>query len=53
MEYFKELIDVVINFMKIPFTLWGFQLSLWSIFIWGILASLSLWALFKIWGGKD
>lgn len=54
MEYFAEIIDVIITFMKIPFTLWGFTFSLWSVFVWGILASLAIWALMKIFGGgKD
>ena len=54
MEYFAELIQVIVNFMKIPFTLWGFTFSLWSVFVWGILASLAIWAVMKIFGGgKD
>ena len=54
MEYFAEIIDVIITFMKIPFTLWGFTFSLWSVFIWGLLASLAIWAVMKIFGGgKD
>lgn len=53
MEYFAEIVNVVVDFMKIPFTLWGITFSLWSVFVWSIFASIVVWAVIKIFGGKD
>lgn len=53
MDYFKEVIDCVVNFMKIEFSLWGYTFSLWSVFVWGILASLTLWIVKVFFLGDD
>lgn len=53
MEDFANLIALIVDFLKIDFTLWGFTFSLWSVFIWGILATLALWTIKKIFGGDD
>lgn len=53
MDEFANLIECVINMLKIEFTLWGFTFSLWSVFIWGILATLVVWTIKKIFGGDD
>ena len=51
MEEFANLITCVVNFLKIEFTLWGYTFSLWSVFIWGILATITIWTIKKVFGG--
>jgi len=49
MEVVKVLIDIIVEIMSIPFTIWGFTLSLWEIMlallIGGIVISL-IWGFF-------
>lgn len=53
MEDFKSIILFIVSLLKIEFNVWGFNLSLWAIFVYGILASIVLWAIFKIFKGGD
>lgn len=53
MDSFKTLILFVISLLKIEFYVWGYNLSLWAIFVYGILATIVLWAIFKVFKGGD
>lgn len=53
MEDIKRLFDAVIDLMKIPFTIYGFTISLWSIFVWVLVAGVVIWIIGKIFGGGD
>ena len=53
MEDLKAIFDALIDLMKMPFTIHGFTLSLWGVFIWTIVAGLVIWAIVKIFGGSD
>ena len=33
MEYFISLMTQIIDFMKTPFTIWGYAFSLWDVFL--------------------
>lgn len=33
MTYFKELMFMIYEFLKTPFYIWGYELSLWGILI--------------------
>ena len=43
MENFTNLMLMIIDFFKIPFTIWGFTFSLWGVFITLTLLSLVFW----------
>lgn len=40
MESFFDFMSVIIDFMKTPFSLWGFETSMWGIFLFVIVGSL-------------
>ena len=41
MENFVNLMTSIFNFMKTPFTIWGYEFSFWGIFITIALLSLA------------
>ena len=53
MEGVKILIDAVVTWLKIEFTVYGYTLSLWSVIVWGILASFVLFCISKIFDFGD
>lgn len=48
MEDLKALMDLVFTFFRRKFTIYGFELSFWDIFIWLFVASLIFWAIKEI-----
>lgn len=40
METFSLFMSLIIDFMKTPFSLWGFEMSYWSIFLFVIIGSM-------------
>ena len=51
MEYVAKFIGYAVDFMRIEFSLFGFTLSFWEMFIFICLASIILWALGEIFNG--
>lgn len=45
MEDLAALFSANVDLMKIPFTIWGFTLSFWDIFLWSLIASIVLFVL--------
>lgn len=43
MEDLKALFDACVELMQVPFTIYGFTLSWWDIWIWSMIAGLILW----------
>lgn len=43
MDAFISFMEMIIEFAKTPVNLWGFDTSLWNIFLYGMLGSLVFW----------
>ena len=43
MEYFIILMSQIINFMKTPFTVWGYSFSFWGVFMLIMILSVVMW----------
>lgn len=48
MEILKTLIDFCISMLKISINLFGYEISLFSVFIWGLAIFIVTWILFGI-----
>lgn len=48
MESVKVVFDTVVFLFKIPFTIYGFTISLWQMIIYVLLGSFALWLVVKI-----
>ena len=51
MEALGILIGVVVDLMKIEFTVFGHTLSWWGIMIWGMIASLVIYLIVRFFNG--
>ena len=52
METFGTILASTVDLMKVEFTVYGFNFSWWQVFIWTAFASLILWIIFSLWGGR-
>lgn len=43
MEYFISLMTQIIDFMKTPFTIWGYSFSFWGVFMLIMILSVVMW----------
>lgn len=48
MDIFGLVLSSVQSIFSIPFMLYGFSFSFWQVFLWSIVATIALWAVFKI-----
>lgn len=48
MYYFHVVVDAIVTWLKIEFTIYGYTLSLWAILCYVLIASFVLWLLFKL-----
>lgn len=48
MEDFALFVHAVISLFKVEFTIYGFTLSWWQVFLWSIVASLLIWFIGRI-----
>ena len=48
MEYFTRLMSMIIDFMKRPFTVWGYTFSFWGVFMVIAILSLVFWFISEI-----
>lgn len=51
MEYFVSLMTQIINFMKTPFTIWGYAFSLWGVFMLIMILSVVMWFIGEVFNG--
>lgn len=51
MEHFFALMSMIIDFMKTPIELWGFQFSLWGVFIFVMVGSIVFWFIGNLFDG--
>ena len=51
MEHFFSFMNIIIEFMKRPMFLWGFETSFWNIFLYVILGTMVLWFIGSIFNG--
>ena len=42
MEYFLHFFEVVLDFFKMPMTVYGFTFSFWDIILWGCVAYIAI-----------
>lgn len=47
MDALQALISVVVNLMKIEFTVWDFTLSWWEIMLYGMIVSIALYLIVR------
>lgn len=43
MEYFVQLMTQIIEFLKKPFSIWGYSFSFWGVFMLVLILSLVVW----------
>ena len=43
MATFELMINTVLDWLKIPFTIYGYTISLWTIIVYSLLASFVVW----------
>ena len=43
MEFVQWVFNLTLSLFKYPFTLFGYTLSAWEVFIWSIVAGLVIW----------
>lgn len=48
MEHFARLMTMIIDFLKTPFTLWGYTFSLWGVVITVLLLSIAFWFISEV-----
>lgn len=48
MEHFARLMTMIIDFLKTPFTLWGYTFSLWGVLITALLLSVAFWFISEV-----
>ena len=48
MEHFISLMTQIINFMKTPFTIWGYSFSFWGVFMLFMILSIATWFISEI-----
>jgi len=48
MENFTRLMSMIIDFMKRPFTLWGYTFSFWGVFMVITILSLVFWFISQV-----
>ena len=51
MEYFFTFMNMIIDFMKTPINLWGYETSYWGIFLFIMLGSFVFWFIGSIFNG--
>lgn len=51
MEDFLAFMNIIIEFMKTPLNLWGFETSYWGIFLFIMLGSFVFWFIGSIFNG--
>ena len=52
MEDFAVMISAVVAVMKFEFMIWGFTLSFWQIFIYGLIVTVLLYLFWGFFDGK-
>lgn len=54
MEVIKEIIDVCLNLLQTPITLYDkYTFSFWGIITWSLIASIVVGFIFRLFGGGD
>ena len=48
METFGGVVQAIVDWLKIDFTLYGYTFSLWTVLVYGLLASFVLWVVIRI-----
>ena len=51
MEHFVTFMTMIIDFMKTPINLWGFETSYWGSFLFVMLGSFVFWFIGSIFNG--
>lgn len=49
MAFFGSVLSGSLAVMQIPFTIYGFTLSWWQVFLWTACAFIALWVVFSLW----
>lgn len=50
LDFFKTIFNFAYEFMNIPIDIYGFEIRLWSVFIFVLLGSVLLWAIQAFYG---
>ena len=48
MGNFTNLMSMIIEFMKTPFTVWGYTFSFWGVFMLAAILSMAFWFISEI-----
>lgn len=47
MEFLGGIISWAFNILNLQFEIWGFEISLWQVYVFSIVAALLLWAILE------
>lgn len=48
MEHFTRLMTMIIDFLKTPFTVWGYSFSFWGVLIMVLILSVAFWFISEV-----
>ena len=48
METFGSIISAVVQAMDTPFTVFGFTLSFWDVWLWSIIMGIVFWVIWRL-----
>lgn len=50
MQSFIDLMNLIYDFLKTPFVIWGYEMSFWGVLILTVLASIVFWFVGELFG---
>ena len=53
MDQVAVIVNAIVEWLKIPFTIYGFTFSLWAVLCWTLLAGFVLWTVCRIFDFGD
>lgn len=48
METFGLLIQTIIGWLQIPFTIYGYTITLWAVMVYSLIASFVIWIIVRL-----